>query len=314
MAGVHVVVGSGVVGNSVVRALAGRGAEVVVVTRSGSGPQGAGIRRVAANAASVEALRAVVPRAVAVYNCANPRYHEWARDWPPMAAALLDYAEQSSAVLATCSNLYGYGPVGVPMVETLPLAAPETKGRIRAQMWLDAKARHDAGRVRVTEVRGSDYIVAGEQSRVGSGRVMDPLLAGKSVSLIGHLDQPHAWTSPTDVGRLLVQVATDKRGWGRAWHVPSNPPRTQRQVIDDLTDTAGVARVKVSQVPDLILRALGLFNPVMREFGEVAYQFERPYLLDDRAAREAFGLEPTPWAEILGEVVAHYRRAALRVA
>jgi nucleoside-diphosphate-sugar epimerase len=85
-------------------------------------------------------------------------------------------------------------------------------------------------------------------------------------------------------------------------------------VIDDLTDTAGVARVKVSQVPDLILRALGLFNPVMREFGEVAYQFERPYLLDDRAAREAFGLEPTPWAEILGEVVAHYRRAALRVA
>lgn len=309
MAAVHVVVGSGVVGTSVVRALSGRGAEVVLITRSGSGPQGPGIRCVSANAASVEALVSAAPRAAAVYNCANPRYHEWARDWPPIASALLDYAERAGAVLATCSNLYGYGPVDVPMVETLPLAAPGPKGRIRAQMWLDAMARHDAGRVRVTEVRGSDYIVAGEQSRVGSARVMGPLLAGKSVSLIGPLDQPHAWTSPTDVGRLLVQVATDERGWGRAWHVPSNPPRTQRQVIDDLADTAGVARVKVSQVPNIFLHALGLVNPVMREFGEVAYQFERPYLLDDRAARETFGVEPTPWMEILGEVVAHYRGA-----
>ena len=48
----------------------------------------------------------------------------------------------------------------------------------------------------------------------------------------------------------------------------------------------------------------------MREFDEVAYQMERSYLLDDRAARETFDLEPTPWTEILGEVVAYYRRTA----
>ena len=310
MSNPHVVIGSGVVGAAVVRALEAQGASILIVTRSRSGPHGSGIRRVAASAASVEALVSAAPRAAAVYNCANPRYHEWVRDWPPIATALLDYAERAGAVLATCSNLYGYGPVDVPMVETLPLAAPGPKGRIRAQMWLDAKARHDAGRVRVTEVRGSDYIVAGEQSRVGSARVMEPLLARKAVSLMGQLDQPHAWTSPTDVGRLLVQVAADERGWGHAWHVPSNPPRTQRQVIDDLADAAGVPRPKVSQVPNLIVKALGLFNPIMREFGEVAYQMERPYLLDDRAARETFAMEPTPWAELLGDVVAHYRAAA----
>jgi nucleoside-diphosphate-sugar epimerase len=306
----HVVIGSGVVGSAVVRALDAQGANVLIVTRSGSGQQGPRIRRVAANAGSVAALLAAAPTAVAVYNCANPRFHEWARDWPPIAAALLDYAERSGAVLATCSNLYGYGPVDVPMVETLPLAAAGTKGRIRAQMWFDAKARHDAGRVRVTEVRGSDYIVAGEQSRVGSARVMEPLLARKSVSLMGQLDQPHAWTSPTDVGRLLVQVATDQRGWGRAWHVPSNPPRTQRQVIESIADVAGVPRPSISQVPNLIVQALGLFNPVLRELGEVAYQMDRPYLLDDRAARETFGMEPTPWGSLLRDVVDHYRRTA----
>lgn len=305
---VHLVVGAGSVGTALAEQLARSGEEVVVVTRSGSGPAIDGVRRVAADAASLDALLAAAPSAVAVYNCANPRYHEWPRDWPPIAAALLAYAERTGAVLATTSNLYGYGPVDGPISESLPLAATGPKGRVRARMWIDAKAAHDAGRIRATEVRGSDYVVASDGSRIGSARVVPPLLAGKGVSLIGRLDLPHSWTAPSDVARLLAVVATDERAWGKAWHVPSGPPRTQREAIDDLADVAGVARVKVSQVPDLALRVLGLVNPLMREIRETAYQFDRPFVLDDRAARGTFGLEPTPWRDMLAGVVAHYRR------
>jgi nucleoside-diphosphate-sugar epimerase len=305
---VHLVVGAGSVGTALAEQLARSGEEVVVVTRSGSGPAIDGVRRVAADAGSVDALLAAAPTAAAVYNCANPRYHEWARDWPPIATALLAYAERTGAVLATTSNLYGYGPVDGPMTESLPLAAPGVKGRIRARMWLDAKAAHDAGRIRATEVRGSDYVVASDGSRIGSARVVPPLLAGKGVSLIGRLDLPHSWTAPSDVARLLAVVAADERAWGKAWHVPSNPPRTQREAVDDLADAAGVPRVAVSRIPDLALRAMGLVNPVLREIRETAYQFDRPYVLDDSAARAAFGLEPTPWRDMLAGVVAHYRR------
>jgi len=286
-----------------------RATGVVVVTRSGAGPEAPGIRRVAGDASSVATLLAAAPAAVAVYNCANPRYHAWARDWPPIAAALLAYAERTGAVLATTSNLYGYGPVEGPMTESLPLAATEAKGRIRARMWRDAQAAHDAGRLRATEVRGSDYVVASDQSRIGSERVLRPLLGGKGVRVVGRVDQPHSWTAPADVARLLAVVAADERAWGRPWHVPSNPPRTQREVIHDLADTAGVPRVPVSRVPDLALRALGLVNPLMREVRTTDYQFERPFVLDDSAARATFGLEPTPWAEILRGVVDHHRAA-----
>ncbi len=308
---VHLVIGAGSVGTALAEQLATSGAEVTVVTRSGSGPGIPGVRRVAADASSVDALLAAAPSAVAVYNCANPRYHEWVRDWPPIAAALLAYAERTGAVLATTSNLYGYGPVDGPMTESLPLAATGPKGRVRARMWIDAKAAHDAGRIRATEVRGSDYIASSDSSRIGSARVLGPLLAGKSVSLVGALDQPHSWTAPQDVARLLAVVATDERAWGKAWHVPSGPPRTQREAIDDLADVAGVARVKVSQVPDLALRVLGLVNPLMREIHETAYQFDRPFVLDDRAARSTFGLEPTPWRELLAGVVERGR--AMRI-
>lgn len=306
----HLVIGAGAVGTALAHRLAGSGEEVVVVTRTGSGPAIAGVRRVAGDASTLDALLAAAPSAAAVYNCANPRYHAWARDWPPIASALLAYAERTGAVLATTSNLYGYGPVDGPLTEALPLAAPGVKGRIRARMWLDAKAAHDAGRLRATEVRGSDYVVASDQSRIGSDRVLRPLLAGKKVSLIGRLDQPHTWTSPDDVAALLVTVARDGRAWGHAWHVPSAPPRTQREAIDDLADAAGVPRVTVSRVPELALRAIGLVDPILREVRETAYQFDRPYLLDDSAARRTFGLAPTPWVETLRAVIAAHRSAA----
>lgn len=305
--GTHLVIGAGPVGTETARHLARSGHEVVVVTRSGSGPDDPGIRRVAADASSVDALLAAAPRAEALYNCASPPYHRWAQEWPPLATAFLAYAERTGAVLATCSNLYGYGPVEGSLTESLPLAAVGTKGTVRAAMWLDAKALNDAGRIRATEVRGSDYIYGGEQSLVGSSRVVPRVLAGRPVSLIGSVETLHSWTYPTDVARLLITVASDQRAWGRAWHVPTNAPRTQHQVIDELADAAGVAHVRVSQLSPLLVRVLGVFNPAIRELEETAYQRDRPFIIDDAAARTAFGLEPTPWREILAAVIAPYR-------
>ncbi len=312
-AGTHLVVGAGEVGSAVALLLAETGATVVLASRSGRGPADPRIRRVSVDASSVEALLAVAPDAVVVYNCVNPEYHRWATDWPPMAAAFLAYAERTGAVLATVSNLYGYGPVDVPMTEDLPLAATGAKARIRVRMWQDAKAANDAGVIRATEVRGSDYICPGEQSMLGD-RVMPRVLAGKGVQLIGDVDQPHTWTAPIDVARTLITAAADPRGWGRAWHVPSNAPRTQREAVRDLAAAAGVPEVKVSTVPSALLRLAGAFQPVIRELKETAYQRERPYLLDETAARKAFGIEPTPWDEILAGMVAHYRPMVSSVA
>jgi hypothetical protein len=89
--------------------------------------------------------------------------------------------------------------------------------------------------------------------------------------------------------------------------VPSNAPRTQRQVVDDLADTAGVPHVKVSSMPPALLKVLGVFSPTIRELAETSYQRDRPFVLDDSAARVTFGLEPTPWPDILSEIIEEYR-------
>ena len=302
----HVVVGAGTVGSALARLLAERGEEVVVLSRSGSGPKHPAVRRVAGDAASPDVVGAASRGAAVLYNCANPPYHRWPTAWPPIAAALLAAAQAEGAVLATVSNLYGYGPVEAPMTEDLPLAAAGVKGRTRVEMWRRALAAHESGRVRVTEVRGSDYLCPGGQSHLGD-RVMPRLLAGKGIRVLPGADTAHTWTSPEDVATLLAVVGGDERAWGRAWHVPSAPPRSQREAIADLAATAGLGPVRVAELSAALLTVLGLVMPIIRELPEVAYQLERDFVLDSSAAQSAFGLVPTPWAAQLERQVAAYR-------
>jgi nucleoside-diphosphate-sugar epimerase len=298
----HVVLGAGPVGTAVAGLLADAGHAVRLVSRSGSGPEHRNVERVPADAADAKRLAELSRGATALYNCVNPPYHRWPTDWPPIASALLHAAQASGAVLATVSNLYVYGPVDAPMTEQTPLAATGTKGRVRRQMWLDALAAHEAGRVRVTEVRGSDYLGPHVQGHVADAAVTR-LLAGKPVYVVGEPSAPHSWTATKDVARTLVRVAADERGWGRAWHVPSNEPRTLREVVADLCALAGVRPVDVRRIPAVVRHGGRLVVPFMRELPEVMHQHERPWVLDSSAAQETFGLAPTAWPQILQQVL-----------
>jgi nucleoside-diphosphate-sugar epimerase len=300
------VVGAGVIGSRVAGMLAERGDRVSVVSRGGSGPAAPlEVTRVAADAADAEAMARLAEGASVIYNCVNPPYHRWPADWPPIAASVLGAAERSGAVLVTLSNLYGYGPGGPggydeahPMTEATPLAATGPKGRIRARVWQDALAAHQAGRVRVAEVRAADFVGPGAQSALGE-RIVRRVRQGKSVSVLGRAGLPHTWSFTDDVARMLVTAGTDPRAWGRAWHVPSNEPFTQRQVIDDFARAAGVGHVRVSEIPSVVLRGMGLAWPLMRELRETEYQFREDFVMDSSAAQVSFGLKPAPWEEIV---------------
>ena len=303
----HVIFGAGPVGSGTARRLAAAGRQVRVVTRSGSGPEG--VERVAADAADPDAVAKVTTGADVIYNCVNPpSYDTWVKDWPPVAANLLAAAEDTGAVLVTMSNLYGYGPVDHPMREDDPLASTETKGRIRATMWADALAAHRAGRVRATEVRASDFFGPGltDTSHLGS-LVVPRVLDGKTVRVQGSPDQPHTWTYIDDVSRLLAVLGTDERAWGRAWHVPSGPPLTQRQAVAAIARAAGVPAPKVSGSPRWLFRAGGVFSGQMRELAGVHYQWDRPFVMDSSAATDTFGIEPTPQDEAMAATVAWWR-------
>jgi nucleoside-diphosphate-sugar epimerase len=303
----QLVLGAGPVGSRVAVRLADAGHRVRLVTRTGSGPAHEGIERLAVDAADTGAFVRAARQADVIYNCANPRYHRWARDWPPIAASLLAAAEASDAVLVSCSNLYVYGPVGRPISEVDPLRG-NVKGQIRAQMWRDALGLHEAGRIRTAEARGSDYLGAGPNSLFGDALV-PRLLAGKSLPLMGDLDARHTFTYVDDMAAALVVLGTDPRAWGRAWHVPSDVTCTQRQAVAALSAAAGVQVPRVRRLPWSLVRTMGLVVPFLRELRYTRYQWDADFVMDSTAAREQLGLTATPPDVVWRSVVADYAGA-----
>jgi nucleoside-diphosphate-sugar epimerase len=117
----------------------------------------------------------------------------------------------------------------------------------------------------------------------------------------------HSFTFMPDVARALVTAATDERAWGKAWHVPTNPAITPREMITMMSKIAGVAPVKVSGIPSVLLKVGGLFSPLFRELPEMLYQFDRPFILDSSLFTTTFGQKATPLHELLGATVNWYR-------
>lgn len=298
----HVVVGAGPVGLATAQLLAGRGEHVRLLTRGGRGPDQPGIDRIAADATDPVALARHAHGAVALYSCGGPAYHRWSTDWPPLGAALIRAAETSGAVLVTTGNLYAYGQVDAPMTERLPARPNTVKGQVRAALWADALAAHQAGRIRTAEVRGSDYLGAGAVSPF-TVMVLPKVLAGRRASVPADLDAPHSWTHVADVARTLVAVAADANAWGRPWHVPTAPPQSIRALATRSAELAGAPPARVTTMSAYALRLAGLVNPAAREMTEMQYQLRRPFVLDSSAATAAFGIEPTATDDALRETI-----------
>ena len=299
MSDTHLIVGAGPIGRHVAALLAERGSRVTVVSRSGRTTGIDGVEHLALDASDADALSRAAEGADYLYNCANPAdYTQWERVWPPLASSLLTAAERSGAVYAITGTLYPYGPVDVPISEDLPDAATDHKGVLRARMWADARSAHEAGRIRAVEIRGSDYMGRGVGGNGHISRLVPSALQGKRALMMGRTDLPHTFTDVADAARTLVAAAEDPGAHGRVWHVPSNPPVTQAQALTDVLASAGRPPVRITSLRGAGLAAAALAVPFMREMREIIYQWERPYVLDDAAARDRFGITPTPWEEV----------------
>ncbi|MFD8707339.1 NAD-dependent epimerase/dehydratase family protein [Kitasatospora sp. NPDC059648] len=306
----HLVVGHGPAGAATARLLAGQGHRVRVVTRSGRGGEAAveGVEHLALDATDPSRLARAARGADAIHGCAAPPLHQWATRWPALASALCAAAEDSGAVLVMLGNLYGYGPVEGPMTEGLPLAATGPKGRVRAAAWEQARALHEAGRIRAVEVRASDFFGPGvtDGGHLAS-RAMPALLKGRPVSVLGDPDAPHSWTYLPDVARAMAELATGERAWGRPWHVPTAPALPVRTMVERLAAEAGTAPVPVRRLSPAVLAVAGLFSPLLRELRETRYQFDRPFVMDSSACEGAFTLRATPLEQQLTATVDWWR-------
>lgn len=305
----HVIFGTGVLGKNAARELVRLGKRVRIINRSGQATDlPATVEIVKADAYDVAQTRNLTAGATAVYQCAQPAYHEWVTKFLPLQTAILEGAATNGANLIVADNLYMYGaPNGKPLTESTPYAATTRKGKARAQMAEAVMEAHAKGRVRATIARASDFF--GPEDSAVSPLIFGAALQGKPVDFLGRADQPHTWSYAPDFGRALALLGTRPEALGEIWHIPSNAPITQAQLAQMISEEIGQP-VKTRTAGRLLLTLLGLFNPVLREMPEMLYEWQQPFVMDDSKFRRTFGGEPTPMRQAIRESIAWFRSHA----
>jgi nucleoside-diphosphate-sugar epimerase len=304
----HVVFGAGQVGRALTARLAGLGLAVRVLSRTRPSGLLDGVDWRPADATDPDAATAAAEGASVVYQCLNAPYTDWPARFPPLQRGVLSAAERNGALLVSLENLYGYGPTaGKAMTEDLPLAATTVKGQTRAAMTQELLAAAEAGRVRIAIGRASDFFGAGITTGTTLGeRVFANAIAGKRADFIGNPDLPHTYSYVPDIAAGLATLGTDERAVDGVWHLPGPETVTTRQLLELVAGDVGHP-VGVRTLPKLAVRALGLFNPMMRELVEMSYEFDESFVLDTTKYQSTFGNAATPLTTAITATVAWYR-------
>jgi nucleoside-diphosphate-sugar epimerase len=304
----HVVYGTGAVGMAVMDELVQRGPRRVrMINRSGRARVPHGVEVVGGDATDEAFTREASEGASVVYFALNPPYDKWPELFPRLQAGVLEGAASAGAKLIAMENLYMYGPTdGRPITEDLPYAATTRKGTVRAGMSKELMEAHKSGRVRVAIGRASDFFGPRALTSAAGEQVFGRAVDGKSAQVAGDPDQPHTYTYAPDIGKGLVILGEREEALGQAWHLPSPKTITTREFVEMIFEEVGKP-ARVQAAPKIVLRAMGLFNPGIRETVEMLYEFEEPFVLDDSRFKHEFGDHATLLREAIQRTVRWYR-------
>lgn len=290
------VFGYGPTGAATVEALRTRGTPVRLVQRKRPAGLPAGVDFMACDVLNPDDVKRAMAGATQVVIAIGFEYLSsvWRAAWPKAMAALLSAAETTNARVVFIDNMYMYGPQAVALHEDLPLADYGRKPAVRSavtRMWQQA-ARE--GRVRWAALRAPDFYGPGVRSSHMGDSGLARVAQGKAAQVLMAPDLPHAFAYVPDIARAVVTLldAPDD-AFNQTWHVPCAKAKSPREMLQIGADAAGM-KLKMMVMPNLMLRLLGVFAPMMRELIEMRFTWNRPYHVDATKFARRFWSDATP--------------------
>ena len=305
----NIVFGTGPLAWWVMHYLVAAGENVVMASRSGKInkplPEKVGI--IAVDATLPDEITKSCQDADAIYFCAMPPYTQWPELFPPLVTGFLKGAAKTDAKLILGDNLYMYGPTnGAPLTEDLPHVAQGHKGITRALVARHFMAAHERGDNQVTIGRASDFFGPQTVNAVLGEMFFKPVFAGKTANLLGNVDLPHTFSYIGDFAKALVKLGSSEAAYGEAWHTPSAPTVSTREMVGLIEAELG-QKVNFRLAGKMMISMLGLFSPMIKETKEMLYTWEEPYVVDHSKYEKAFGSDTTSHAQAIKQTIAWFK-------
>ena len=233
----------------------------------------------------------------------------WQKTWPSFLDAVIQACKKHHAKLVFFDNIYMYDRSSIPyMTEKSTIHAPSKKGMIRQQLHEMIMREVENKSLQALIARSADFYGPDNKSSALNMMVVDNLLKGKKAQAFGNINCIHTYTYTPDAAKATAILGNTPDAYNQVWHVPTTKEKlSNRQWIELIAEELQV-EPKVQTIPRWMIRLLGLFIPVMKEFPEMLYQFEQDYIFDSTKFERRFGIQATPPREGIKEMIKQIRK------
>jgi len=226
----------------------------------------------------------------------------WRASWPVIIRNTIDACVAAKAKLIFFDNVYMYGKVDGPMTESTPFNPCSKKGSVRAEICDMLLKEMNSGHLQALIARSADFY--GPRATITSGAsimIFDKMKKGKTSQYFANANQPHSMTFTPDAAQGLWLLANRETAFGQTWHLPTAHPALTGNEFIAVAAKYMKAGNKVQVLPKWLVGIIGLFVPIMRELGEMLYQYEYPYYFDSSKFKNEFQFKPTGYEEGIRE-------------
>jgi nucleoside-diphosphate-sugar epimerase len=228
----------------------------------------------------------------------------WEDKWPKLMRSVIDASVRNNSRLVFFDNIYMYGLDEIGhMTETSAINPPSRKGQVRKQISGMLMDEVKAGKLMALIARSADFYGPGNAKSFVTEMVYKNLQKGKRANWFIDADKKHSFTYTPDAARATALLGNTPDAYNQVWHLPTDKAAlTGRELISLFAremNTSG----KVTVMPMWMLKALGLFIPLLREMPEMMYQYDRAYIFDSSKFDKRFNFTKTTYEEGVRQTV-----------
>ncbi len=218
----------------------------------------------------------------------------WQDRWPRFMKAVIEACRTHGAKLVFFDNVYMYASTAIPfMTEESAILPPSKKGMVRNEIVQMITSAVEQKKLTALIARAADFYGPDNKNSMLGQMIASNLLAGKKAQTFGNPDKIHTYTYTPDAAKATALLGNTEDAYDQVWHLP-----TTKELVTGYQWIGFFARElniepRIQHIPNWMLKLLGLFIPVMREFPEMMYQYEQDYIFDSTKFEKRFGLMTT---------------------
>lgn len=230
----------------------------------------------------------------------------WKEKWPALIKNVVDACIRHNSKLVFFDNVYAIGANHVGHItEESPISPTSKKGEIRAAVDRHILENVEKGKLQAIIARSPDFFgpVKTANSLLMS-TVYDNLKKGKAAQWLCNSNVIHSMGYGPELAKGTAMLGNTPAAFNQVWNLPVDQETLNGKQWVKLFAEEMNCQDKLMVLPSGGIWFLGLFIPVLMEFYEMRYQFDRDYFFDSSKFMKHFQHTPIPNRDAVKHVLA----------